>query len=330
MDPVTHAVVGRMVAGLARPALSRSTAVLAAGAGLAPDVDAILMPIGWDIYLRVHEAGTHTILGGLAVAVVAAAVWRAYSRDSFGPLLLASVAGVSSHIVLDALSGATIKPLWPLNDSRTALGLVAMADPFVVAPVVAMAVLAAVRRSSLQRFAAVTIITLTVVLLGKAVSRQMAITAYQQHVDGSPTNVELHARWGSLWHWWVYDRTEDRVRAWDVDAWGGHSTRVLDRPRAGLEDMVTGEAGLATVRNFLRAHDFPVRVLMERDHVVSVFWSDLRFCFPLQTGGGPAVGTRVRPSVEPLACGLWFGGDLDARGDVLRQFVTIGNYLQRR
>ena len=66
MDPVSHASFGRtLVAALGTHQASsdrpvRGTVVAAVLGALSPDIDSIVMPFGWDRYLRVHETATHS------------------------------------------------------------------------------------------------------------------------------------------------------------------------------------------------------------------------------------------------------------------------------
>ena len=64
MDPLSHVIFGRTLIALDRRGRfgPGATAAVALGA-LAPDIDAIAIWKGWDVYLRVHEIGTHSIVG---------------------------------------------------------------------------------------------------------------------------------------------------------------------------------------------------------------------------------------------------------------------------
>src|ERR1700675_12329 len=113
MDPVSHVILaGTIVAALEKPDRSRfargagSAAMLGA---LSPDVDCVLMPAGWDIYLRFHEVATHSLVGAILLGCAAGALIRSFVRGSrmLGLTLAASV-GAVSHLALDALSGARL------------------------------------------------------------------------------------------------------------------------------------------------------------------------------------------------------------------------------
>src|SRR5437867_742793 len=141
MDPLTHIVVGRAVVAAAdrhEPA-RRGVAWAAILGALSPDVDAAVALSGWDRYVRVHEIGTHSILGALVMACLTATVVKTGScarrggpvcppdaggrpfdsvaqgrhggrplQAGFRALLAAATAGAMSHIVLDIVSGARI------------------------------------------------------------------------------------------------------------------------------------------------------------------------------------------------------------------------------
>jgi membrane-bound metal-dependent hydrolase YbcI (DUF457 family) len=330
MDPVTHAIAARMAASIARSPLPRAAAVLSVAAGLAPDLDAIFMPAGWDVYLRVHEVGTHSAVGGVLLAAAMAAAWRPFTALAFRPLFVTAVIAVSTHILLDVISGATIRVGWPVLGGRTAIGLVAMADPWLAVPVVVALLIALVSKWRVDRVAPVTFMLLAAILGTKWISRQMALAEYQTVADRAAVSRDVHAQWSSLTRWWVYEQTSDRLRLWDIDSWRPATTRVLDRERAHPGQMIEGEAELWSVHNFLLAHHLPIRVSSRTDASTTVFWSDLRFCFAPDPRSGPRPGSRLRPTEDAIACGVWFGGELDPSGRIVGQFVTIGDFVQKK
>ena len=70
MDPVSHVIFGRTLIALDRRGRFGTGAIAAAALGaVAPDIDASPIWRGWDVYLRVHEIGTHSILGSVAVGM---------------------------------------------------------------------------------------------------------------------------------------------------------------------------------------------------------------------------------------------------------------------
>src|SRR5580698_3217905 len=182
MDPLSHAVAGRAVAALIDPAERPRRGVGAAAilGALSPDVDSALAPSGWDIYLRAHEIGTHSIAGCLLVACLAAALVRLLTRGSrYSVLCAAAAAGALSHVALDVLSGARIRVAWPFIATRVTLPLVAMADPWLVGIFVAGgAALWIGRRQHMRHVAKLTLGAAIAFLCLKAVLLALAIRSF--------------------------------------------------------------------------------------------------------------------------------------------------------
>lgn len=318
MDPLSHVVAGRAVVALFDNGHhGRSLGAAAIVGGLSPDIDLVLAPAGWDIYLRAHQAGTHSILGALLVACAAAALVRGLARDSrYLPLAAAAAGGALSHLALDAVSGARIRLAWPFADPRVGLPLVAMADPWFVAICVAGLLALWPGRQRLRTVAAVMLGTaiaflgLKGVLLVRAGSRS--------HLEAA-SSLAAEVPWGSLTEWDVFDRTPTAVRAWRISSLGGRPTQRLSRPVLPESALVIASRSLDTVKNFLRSHEFGFSVeAAESDGRTAVRWSDLRYCW------------RVPDRADDLACALWFGGVFDRDGRALTQEVMIGTHRQTR
>jgi membrane-bound metal-dependent hydrolase YbcI (DUF457 family) len=318
MDPFSHVMTGRAVTALFDNGRhGRGLGAAAIAGALAPDADLLLAPAGWDIYLRAHQAGTHSIAGGLLVACAAAAIVRARARGSrYAPLAAAAAAGAISHVALDVLSGARTRLAWPFADTPFALPLVAMADPWLVAIFVAGLLALWPGRRRLRRIAPFMLAAAVAFLCLKSALLERALRA--SHLDPSlPRAIE--ARWGSLTGWGVFDRTPVALRAWRISSRGGPATVRLLQPLPPESALVTRSRSLDTVKNFLRAHEFgfPVEAV-ERDGRTAVRWSDLRYC------QSPADRDGV------IACRLWFGGVFGPDGRALMQEVTVGDWKQRR
>jgi membrane-bound metal-dependent hydrolase YbcI (DUF457 family) len=317
MDPLSHVVAGRAVTALFDNGHhGRRLGVAAIVGALSPDVDVSLAPAGWDIYLRAHQAGTHSIAGALLVACASAAIVRGLSRGSrYAPLAAAAAAGAISHLVLDVISGARIRLAWPFVDARVALPLVAMADPSLVA-IFVVGLLALWPGQQRLRTVAPFMLGIAVVFLcvkGALLDRALRSSPVD---PTSPRAVE--ARWASLTEWYVFERTPVAIRSWRVDSRGRPAALLLSRPLEPESALVTASRSLDTVRNFLRAHEFgfPVEAI-EGDGRAVVRWSDLRYCWRTQADGS-------------IACTLWFGGVFGPDGRALTQEVTVGAWKQMR
>jgi len=301
---------------------------------LAPDVDAVLMPFGWDVYLWAHEIGTHSLVGSLGVAALTALVIRLFARDSrYPPLLMAAWVGSLSHLALDVLSGAHVRLGWPWLDGRLSVPLIAMADPAVMAIFAAGAILLIVVRKrpvQWQRLGAIVVLVAAFLFLAvKALLLARAVSSLRSRSEQASNRV-LEARWASLTEWHVYDRTADALQQWQVRP-GSDPVLLLSWPIGSEPPLVTKSRSLPTVRNFLRVHDLGFAVLLpDRTGATHVLWSDIRYCWASETPVTEPVVAAITPGAMRITCSLWFGGTFDDGGRVLRQRVQVGRWIQTR
>jgi len=319
MDPLTHVVVGRALAAAAgrldRPQSFALGAAAVVGA-LSPDIDSVVAFAGWDRYLRVHQFGTHSLLGAVLMAgCTAGVVWLANRRTRFAALFGAATAGAISHITLDLACGALIAIGWPLSDRRFSVPLVAMADPWLVGICVG-GLLALWRvRIPMRTTARVVLVTISLFLAFKAAMLATALSR-TDIIPAVPGAVE--ARLGSLAEWTVYGRTADTVRSVRISSSGAPSVVVMTQAVESASPFVGPSRELETVRNFLAAHDFAFPVVEpEGLDRISVLWSDLRYCGPAST-----------PNL--VSCVVWAGGIFDRSGRALTQEVKVGRFIQTR
>jgi membrane-bound metal-dependent hydrolase YbcI (DUF457 family) len=334
MDPVSHAALGRTLAALVtRGAPVRGVAAAAVFGALAPDLDAVVMPFGWDRYLLVHEIGTHAAIGTLACAALVATIARARVREAaWRTLFLSAWLGAASHVLLDLLSSARIRVFWPFAQRQVSLPLVAMADPWLGGLLAAALPLLWLARTRRRQVAAAVLGIAAAFLAVKAVLAVQAVSGYRAHLGSSrpPSDYNVQARWASLLEWEIFDRDARGVRAWRARAGGGPPTLLRDWPAAGESGLVATSRTLPAVRNFLRAHDITFAVTQPAGgggHLV--LWSDMRFC---RSAAASPAGTEphVIPGARGMACALWVGGELDAGGRPIRQIVRIFGFTQTR
>ena len=334
MDPISHAVLGQTLAtALGRQSSPVRARVVAGVLGaLAPDVDAVLMPFGWDVYLRAHEIGTHSLAGSLPIAGSAALIARAFVRDTpVFDLFAAAWLGCLSHVALDVLSGARIQIGWPLIPGRLSFPLVAMGEPW-LAIFVAGAVALPCRGVAL-RATAVALVAPSRHSLAKAVL--LAQPCPDRIVDHDPVLTRIvEARWGSLTKWLVLDRRADTLTQRQVEA-GRPPILLLAWPIVPDSPLVRESRSLGAVRNFLHVHELAFAgEVTAANGVRQVLWSDLRFCWrpPLDGEASPDPVLTVSTPAGParIACGLWVGGAFDRSGRAVRQLVKVGGWRQTR
>jgi hypothetical protein len=334
-------------------------------ASIAPDVDAVLMPFGWDRYLLWHQRGTHALVGTAIDAVVFALIFRvvlelwrrviARAAPDAAPgkpaptapparllhLMLAAWLGSLGHITLDLISGGTIRLFAPLSTEPYGVPWMAMADPLIAVPLALFAIawwwfrrreLARVRR-----FAWITLIVLAAIVGVKELSRRAAIDAYMRMVEieaGTPRATipppAIEGAWASFTRWFAFDRAGSpmRLRALEVDAWRGTVRPLFSRPmmpRVGDTNTDALMSASATLET--------VRHLAELH--------DLTFMEIRPHGrrdGNDDAGDRL---VDVLwsdirycgetDCALWFGGTFDRETFKPReQLVIVGSIRQTR
>jgi membrane-bound metal-dependent hydrolase YbcI (DUF457 family) len=326
MDPLTHIVIGRAVVAAVDsggPA-ARGVAAAAILGALAPDIDVGVALFGWDRYLRVHEVGTHSLVGALAMAGFTAASVRFATRrgletrpryriGSSYALLAAAAAGAMSHLALDLVSGARIRIGSPLVQHRMSLPFVAMADPWLIGICVAGLLALWPGRMRLRTVARAILLAAAGFLAFKGALLHRALRMSPLATTSLPA---VEAQWGSLTNWSIFERTSTAVRAWAMNSGDRPVVVWLSQPIGPDTPLVQASRSLDTVRNFLSVHEFSFPIERRAaDGRTEVLWSDLRYCW--REGGS-------------TSCGVWAGGTFGPDGRVLTQVVKIGAVVQTR
>jgi membrane-bound metal-dependent hydrolase YbcI (DUF457 family) len=325
MDPVSHVVMGRaLVAAVGRGAGSapaRGMFAAAIAGALVPDIDCVLMPAGWDIYLRWHQAGTHSAIGACLLGCAAAGLIRGLVRGSRFPALAAAAClAAASHLLLDMLSGAPLAIFWPWSSARLAVPLVAMAGPWLLGLFVLGAIGMRRCRRNPRRAARIVLLAVTVFFGVKTIlyDRARRIVATDARVDATAPRL-IEARWGSWTEWTLFERDRDALRAWRVSVRTRMVTPLVVWKLAVDTPLVTASRALDTVRHFRRVHDLDFAVERPADDgQTEVLWSDVRYC------------AQARPGAATIECALWFGGLFGPDGRAVRQVVDLGGWIQQR
>jgi inner membrane protein len=159
MDPVSHAALGASCGqSIARGGAVVTAGLAAAGAAMAPDLDALIQSSADPLlFLEYHRQFTHALVFVPLGALLCAAVLHRFTRAhlTFTQTYGACVLGYLSHPLLDACTTYGTQLLWPFADTRVAWNVIAVFDPMFTLPVVVLVVLAALkRRTSFARIAA--------------------------------------------------------------------------------------------------------------------------------------------------------------------------------
>ena len=103
MDPASHLLFGRALAYTLERRVERRGIIAALVIGsVLPDIDSPLAFYRFDLYLRAHAAGTHSLVGTVIGAVLLALVLHRLVRGSRPVLLFAaSWVGTLGHVFWD-------------------------------------------------------------------------------------------------------------------------------------------------------------------------------------------------------------------------------------
>jgi inner membrane protein len=122
MDIVTHGLAGALVGLAAGRSSARWGTVAAVAGAFAPDTDALARL--WDPLapVTVHRIVTHSLVGGLPLALAVGAIFRlARAPAPLGSLVAVAYAGVLSHVALDLLNPFGTAVFWPFERRRLRL-----------------------------------------------------------------------------------------------------------------------------------------------------------------------------------------------------------------
>lgn len=325
---MSHAALGASLGALtAGEARIRGVVPAAVAGSLIPDLDAMVMLFGWDRYLRIHEIGTHSLPGTMACALMAALLVRRHPRArEWRLVLLAAWLGAAAHVLLDLVSSARIRALWPIVERQVSIPLVAMADPWLAA-ILAVAIPALWLGDRFRRRAVAGVLCAALGFLGVKAMRARSAVAHYLESTAQPEIYFVEARWGSLGEWHVYDRRAGAVRQWRT---GSGGVQLVTAWNVAAEAPIeTASRRLETVRNFVGVHQLAFPMAVDTTDGTRVLWSDPRFCWR------PTDDTRRLAPILPgpdgaMSCAVWAGGDFDRRGTALRQIVHVFGFTQTR
>jgi inner membrane protein len=291
MDPVTHAVVGGLIAqALLGRQWPRSAWVLGVLAGMSPDMDIFFT--GQSLIASLfHRGPTHSIallplMAGLCLlpwllrAATRTHLWRAYG---------VAMLGVASHLFIDACTSFGTMVYWPFSPARVALDWVPIVDPILTLSLLAL-LWAALWRKQL-RWAAVGLAVCAMYFSLGAIQHER-VMATQTALSATRGEVREHGRvmptFGNMWVWRSLYRTQDNLVADAIRAtWSApqvaEGTRV-PRPVANTYPTTpTGALFLNFTDGFVLPYGSPVGAQI---------WADARYSLDTR-GFVPLWGMRI-------------------------------------
>jgi hypothetical protein len=114
---------------------------------------------------------------------------------------------------------------------------------------------------------------------------------------------------GSVFSWTIYERENDVLRAWTVNARTGNRSIRFERT---TDPSIGGQAAaVPALREFIGLLHLPVVRLESTGGRRYVLWSDLRDC-------------------DATSCSVSVGAEIDSAGSLVRQVVRVGPLSQER
>jgi len=281
MDPVIHGLTGALLAeaGLRQRYGRQATAALAGGA-LLPDID-VLWSTGQGILaLEAHRGITHSLVGGLGLALLLAAVIRPLgSEKRWGPLVGMTVLGLGfGHLFLDLITSFGIQLFLPFSRARPAWDWLFIVDPWLTAPILLGFVLARWRRALLP--ARLGCLWLAAYLAFMGASHALAVSAVRAEAAAAglePRAVAALPRPLRPWERLGLVVTDDGYARGTLRLLAREPLRLERLPRGPETDLVRRVEGLPPVRTYLWFARFPVVSLREDGDRRVVEFRDLRF-----------------------------------------------------
>ena len=239
MDPISQSTVG---AAFAQFTANKNNiikiSIIGFLAGLAPDLDVLIRsstdPI---LSLEYHRQFTHSLLfipfGALIVAFV---IFPLVRRSlSIKIVYVASFLGYATHGLLDACTSYGTLLFWPFSNERVTWNNISVVDPLFTIPILALVVIAIIKRKPLFSFFAFAWMTFYLLLGVIQYERALSVATELAHSRGhNPVRLTLKPSLGNLILWKsIYQYEErfyvDAIRTAQYSTWClGESIRMFD------------------------------------------------------------------------------------------------------
>ena len=312
MDPISQGAIGAVVPQTAfPPEKMRAAALLGCLAGMAPDLDVLInSPHDPLLFLEYHRQFTHALVFiPFGAAIVALTLyWPVRRLLDWRECYLACLLGYATHGALDACTSYGTQLFWPFSDARLAWNNVSVVDPLFTLPLLALVVLAAVKRR--RAFAVAGLVWAFCYLMFGVVQNQRAEVAGERLAAArghEPQRLTAKAGFANLLVWKV------------VYEHGGRF--YVDGVRVGLAATICPGADVARLDI---ARDLP---WLDADSQQARDVERFRWFSDGYVALDPAVPNRVidtRYSIVPNEIDPLWGIDLDPRADAEQhvRFVT--------
>ncbi len=316
MEPITHFLTG---ACLGRAGLNRKTALATATVTLAaeaPDLDVVTRFRGPAFGLAHHRGFTHSFLGLFLVSALVVGfmyvVWRIRGRKVKDPNLpprwgwlfvFAYLAGLT-HILLDITNNYGIRPFWPFSEKWYSWDIVFIADPVLLALLLAGLVLPSLfslineeigarRKGPKGRLAATLALLGVIALWGvRDYEHRRAVNALESRLyqGADPLRASAYPQFWDPFLWNGVVETPNFFATMLVDSANSDvdpddTMQVHYKPEETPVTLAAKKCYLGRV--YLDWAKYPITETETLDQGYLVRFEDLRFDYPGRSGGNP-------------------------------------------
>ncbi len=328
MDPITHALIGALLAVLSgvhqRYGLAGTAALVLAS--LAPDLDALSVILGQKYYLLYHRVLFHSLGGAFLLGLgLSAALYLFTPLKDFRLVLVLSLAGVLLHLAIDLLSSWKIPLLSPFSLHRSSLDLVWFINlPILLVTIGALLWARAEPRNA--RLIACAALALVAAYVAFRFYQQRTVASFMQHnvlSQDSSALVGVLPSQMEFFTWHAVVRQEGGYTVYNVHfclipqrmrtlSGGTGGTRILSSlsvPTSPDGKIVAASQEAKLVKAFLENARFPVAFVKKWGNGYQVEWQDVH----LMLAGGVVRGVVVY---------------VDADGHVIREWPKLKPELE--
>lgn len=283
MDPVTHIASGALGGKLAQSRFEkRQFFWFCVVAAWLPDVDNFLGMLGPEAYLLYHRGVTHSVFGGLALALLLAASWKLFSRAfPFAKGAAIAYACILLHIFLDLITSYGTLIFAPLTRARYTINAIFIIDLIYTIAMILFLVSGRIWKKHAKRFALaglcwVLLYPLAAFGVNKAVTKYYAARLER---DGAPhRRIELSTEPFSPFRWKLVVEDETSYHLAGVNTFDlGRELEfeTYAKPPPELVERLGEKVGM--LNTFLWFARYPIMKMETVPEKTRLMFNDMRF-----------------------------------------------------
>jgi len=286
MDPLTHALSGVVCSNTGfYQRWGRPATLTLIGASLLPDVDHITLRLMGPIaYLKYHRGFTHSIIGGIPLALLFAGLVYIVIKDSrrmgLWRLFGLSILGIYTHILLDLITSYGTQFLFPFSTYRYSLDLVFIVDPYLTLIFLMPLTLMGFSKGRVRVLAMVALFMAGIYLIMAFINQGLAMDKGKvrvREIGIEAIKVAAFPLPFSPFRWSVIAEDKRRYYQINIDILRDIVSIEIFEKGPWDDGLVKKTKALEIVKTYLWFARFPVITLKEVEDAYTLEYYDLRF-----------------------------------------------------